>query len=229
MRVLTSLLIATAATGCGAVATNTSHGVTRGELGGNVAVVFTNASPEKMCDLHMNVEGSDKFGDNWLAQGGLDVGKSAEFKIKPGKYKATWSTCRQGADGAWFAGTLTQETGFEVKEATQLFAFVADTVAPTKRAAPRDFHKMVKFPGQQIGGPVVAVAPAPPVPTTEPISKADAKKGPAKVAETKTSMGDFIDYKSAYKNTKGKQLKPKASVKRAHDVSTAKVGYVDKK
>jgi hypothetical protein len=210
--------------GCGAYATHDSRGITAKEYAGTTAIVFTNASPDPMCGLFMTQDGNGKYGDNWLP-GQLPTGKSVEFKIKPGKYKATWNTCKQG-EKPYYAGTLTHDTSFELKEATQLFAFVADTVAPTQRAAPKDFHKLVKFPGQEVGGnPQLASRPAPAVPT-EPAEE-QPKTSPK--AAPKADMGAFIDYKAARKNMAGKHMKPKASLKRAHDVSSARVGYVEGK
>ena len=77
-----------AVTGCASGA-----GQTKRELAGSIKVVFTNASPQPMCDLQMTLEQSSQFGDNWLPAGGVPSGASIEFKVKPGKYKATWSTC----------------------------------------------------------------------------------------------------------------------------------------
>jgi hypothetical protein len=99
------------------------------------------------------------MGDNWLPEGGLPSGKSVEFKIRPGKYQATWSTCRDG-DATYYAGTLIADTSIEVDgQQTQLFAYIADNVAPTKRAPvlTRDY-KIVKFSGQPIG-PIDRTAP----------------------------------------------------------------------
>src|SRR5262245_49878965 len=137
--------------GCGAYATG-AGGETRAKYSGGVPLVFTNATPQTMCELHMSFEVDPKFGDNWLPRGGLPSGQSIELKVQPGKYKATWNTCKKASDKLYYAGTLIGETAFFVNDQTQLFTYVADNVAPTKRAPPRDFFTMVKFSGQPICG-----------------------------------------------------------------------------
>jgi hypothetical protein len=193
-----------------------SHGITRKEYTGKVSLVFTNATAGKMCALYITQDAGGKFGDNWLPSGGLDSGQSLRVKVKPGTYKATWNTCKPtDADPAWFAGTLTKEASFEVKEPTQLFAFVASSVAPTKYAHAEDFHKLVRFPGQQIGAaPAVVAKTEEPAVEAKPVAKAD--------------MSTFIDAKAASKFTASK-LKPAASIKRTHDVTTDQVGYASKR
>lgn len=215
------LLAAMSMVGCASMMSDDARFETRNQHAGTVPLAFTNASPDRMCGLYMTQEGG-KFGDNWLPVEGLPVGKSLEVKVKPGKYRATWNTCKQGSKPQ-YAGTLTMETSFDVKDQTQLFAYVADTVAPTKRAAPRDFYKMIKFPGQEVGLQVAQQQE-----TSEPAPEPAKMQKPDKA--DKPDMGAFIDYKAAYKNTHGKVLKPaKASLKRTHDVSSARVGYVEKR
>ena len=206
--------------GCSTMLAHESRGKTRKEHAGNTALVFTNATSQTMCGLHIAFDHGDAFGDNWLPREGLPSGKSIELKVKPGKYKATWNTCKQGKQ-PYFAGTLTAETSFNVNEATQLFAFVADHVAPTKRALPRDFHKMVKFAGQEI-----VPLGAQPTSTIAEVSEPEAAPAPA---PTKVDLGAFIDHQAARKNLASKTAaKPKASLKRVHDVVNAKAGYVQR-
>ncbi|HEU0032715.1 MAG TPA: hypothetical protein VFQ53_18920 [Kofleriaceae bacterium] len=218
-------IVVGAAGGAGCVATTGpgSRGQSLADHKGNVSLVFTNASPAKMCALRMTFEDDKDFGDNWLPAEGLASGKSITFKVQPGKYKATWNTCKPaGSEQPYYAGTLTQELAFEVGDATQLFAYVADTVAPTSRAAPVDFHKLVKFAGQTVGGRAIedqiAAAPAPAVPNE--LAVKDGKK-PAR-----SSMSEFVDRKPARKGTAVSKRAPiKASLKRSHDVATESVGY----
>src|SRR5688500_481376 len=81
--------------GCAAGAGG-ARGSTHAQHAGSVQVIFTNATPDKMCDLHMSFEDQKDMGDNWLPEEGLASGKSVEFKVKPGKYQATWATCKNG-------------------------------------------------------------------------------------------------------------------------------------
>lgn len=211
--------------GCGAMTGPGSRGQTLDQHRGSIALVFANASPQKMCALRMAFDEAESFGDNWLPAEGLPTGKSITFHVKPGTYKATWNTCLPRTDAEpYYAGTLTQELAFEVGEATQLFAFVADTVAPTSRAAPEDFHTLVKFAGQRVGGrstPQVASTPAPTVPN-ELTTAADPPK--------RTSMREFVDRDAKRRSTRkgtpvSKRTAGKASLQRQHDLSSASVGY----
>ena len=219
-------------TGCAAGAGG-SRGVTLREHAGETQVIFTNATPGKMCELHMSYEDNRDMGDNWLPANGLPSGKSIEFKIRPGKYQATWSTCSQGK--GYFAGTLIGETGIGVDgQQTQLFAYVADTVAPTKRAPVlgRDYH-VVKFSGQPVG-PIDRSAPAPTVDAFA-VAEASLTRGknnaPPKVDPGSRfeafSAKDMIDpdAKRAAKAKKGKRAKVRPSLDRKHDVAAANVGY----
>jgi hypothetical protein len=135
--------------GCVSAAAREPRGATKLEMAGNVSLVFTNASPDPVCELSIAPDSRDDYGDNWLPPEGLASGKSADFKVKPGKYKAVWSTCR-APNKPYYAGTMWREMAVDVADATQLFAYVASNVAPTSRAAPRDFHKLVRFAGQAI-------------------------------------------------------------------------------
>ena len=220
--------------GCGMYATGgAGRGETRAKYSGGVPLVFTNATPQTMCELHMSFEIDPKFGDNWLPKGGLPSGQSLELKVQPGKYKATWNTCKKASDKVYYAGTLIGETSFFVNEQTQLFTYVADNVPPTKRAPPRDFYAMVKFSGQPIGGPADYVPPPPPQrdeppPAREAIAKADkagVKQKPAKATPVKTSdkldTRDLIDRKARVQRKK--PIKP--SLGRGHDLADSKVTY----
>ncbi len=223
----TTLLMGLAfATGC-ASTSGSSHGTTHRNHAGSIQVVFTNASPEKMCELHMSFVDQKDFGDNWLPANGLASGKSVEFKVKPGKYKATWSTCKTSDSKPYYAGTRIGELGIEVDQQTQLFAYIADTIAPTKRAPAlgRDY-KLVRFQGQPIetiantapakvdafaaaeaglssrgnAKPVADAEPAKPVADAEPAKPDDAK--PAKF-----NARDLVDPKA--RKTK-RAIKPSA-------------------
>jgi hypothetical protein len=194
MRAHLSIVLALVASGC-AVSAGESRGVTRGQLAGTTSLVFTNATSDSMCSLRIQRDGSKSYGDNWLPAGGLASGKSIDLKVKPGTYMATWNTCRQ-PNQPYFAATLTSETAFTIKDARdakQLFAYVASNVAPTKYAAPRAYHAMVRFQGQtidmnnKIDVPVTTVALKP-----EPQAE-DATK---RVAAKRVDLGEFVDKKA---------------------------------
>nr|MBA3820588.1 hypothetical protein [Deltaproteobacteria bacterium] len=160
LRLSYGLVIGLAITGGCAASTGASHGVTYREYVGTTTVVFTNASPEQMCELHMSFEDRRDYGDNWLTPAGLPSGKSIEFQVRPGTYKATWNTCKKSATTPYYAGTATGELAIHVTQQTQLFAYTADVVVPTKRAAAlgRDYQ-VVRFPGQAIEA-IAQTAPA---------------------------------------------------------------------
>ncbi|MBA3395720.1 MAG: hypothetical protein H0T89_23955 [Deltaproteobacteria bacterium] len=237
MRSTTTLLMGLAfATGC-ASTTGSSHGVTHREHVGSIQVVFTNASPETMCALHMSFEDQKDFGDNWLPEAGLPTGQSVEFKVKPGKYKATWNTCKTSESKPYYAGTKIGELGIEVDQQTQLFAYIADTIAPTKRAPAlgRDY-KLVRFQGQAIET-IARTAPAKvdafaaaqadlasrsnakPAPAAEPVAAAEPAKPDAKPA--KLDARDLVDPKARRTTKRG--MKP--TLDRKHDVAAASVKY----
>jgi hypothetical protein len=220
--------------GCGAY--GAASGQTYAKYSGTVPLVFTNATPQTMCELHMSADVDPKFGDNWLPKGGLASGQSVEFKVQAGTYKATWNTCKKASDKLYYAGTLIGDTAFVVNDQTQLFTYVADNVPPTKRAPPRDFYTMVKFSGQPIGGPPDAAPPPPPEAEPAPaahdaVAKADpkAKKGAKPVKATpaasdKLDARDLIDRKARI----GKKKPIKPSVGRGHDLADSKVTYGQK-
>jgi hypothetical protein len=162
--------------GCSTAASQRPHGETLRAYAGGIPLVFTNATPDKMCGLYMSDDGDMDYGDNWLDARGLPSGVSVEMHVKPGTYKARWETCPKKGSLPTFAATLWREMAFEVDHETQLYAYVADSVPPTKRAAVlgRD-HVKVMFQGQAVApigsqqAPVMiakkeTVAPPPPVP-----------------------------------------------------------------
>jgi hypothetical protein len=142
-----SLLLA----GCFSVAE--THGDTAKDYSGSVALTFTNASPDRVCHLYLSYEQEDAYGDNWLSEAGLASGQSANFKVRPGTYKAKWSSCRDAQDVkqqklvATYAATMVHQNAFDLKEPTQLFAFIATSTAPTKFAAVKAHTKLVRFEG----------------------------------------------------------------------------------
>ncbi len=215
MRTPNSIVLALVVTGC-SIAGTTNHGVTRAELAGTASVVFTNATPEPICNMQIQHDGARAFGDNWLPAE-LPSGSSIDLRVQPGTYMATWNTCKR--DGKpYHAGTLVGQNAFTVKDGkdmVQLFAYVADTVAPTKRAAPRDFHTMVKFPGQICDGQVAAIDS-----TSRP------KEQKTVAAADPHDMSEFIDTKA----TKTKRKTPmKASLDRKHDLGDRRVGFAVRK
>ena len=140
-----------------------SHGTTAKQYTGTVDVVFINATPDKVCGLYMSYDNETDYGDNWLPVAGLPVGKSAEFKVKPGTYKAKWNACKDVADAPTitYSATLVGGTAFPVDTDLQLYAFVSDGTPPTKRAVPRPHMKMLKFIGQTTNLPVMPPVTAP--------------------------------------------------------------------
>jgi hypothetical protein len=218
--VLTVGLLLTGACAAGA---GGSRGVTHREHMGSVQVIFTNATPERMCELHMTFDEQRDMGDNWLPAGGLASGKSAEFRIKPGTYQATWSTCKDG-DKPYYAGTLIGDTSIDVGQQTQLFTYVADTVAPTKRAPVmgRDYQ-VVKFSGQAIGA--IAAAPAAKRDAFAAVER-ELGRGKAPLAAEPAkfepfSAKDMIDPKAKKK----KRAAVRPSLDRKHDVAASNVRY----
>jgi hypothetical protein len=138
MEVMRSIpLLVIALVGC-VSAVQAPRGGTMKEMVGEVTLVFTNASPEPMCELNISLDGKDDHGDNWLPVGGLPSGKSVDFKVKPGKYKAVWATCKK-PNKPYYAATRWRDSAVEVTEPTQLFAFIASNRSPTSYdAAPQD-------------------------------------------------------------------------------------------
>ena len=143
-----ALLAVSLLTGC--LTYQESRGVTAKEHAGTVDVVVVNATPETMCGLYMSFDQDVDYGDNWLPRGGLPVGKSIAFKVKPGTYKAKWNSCKDISDAptATYSATLVAGTAFPILESLQLYAFVSDGTPPTKRGMPVPKLKMVKFIGQ---------------------------------------------------------------------------------
>lgn len=214
--------------GC-AVATGESRGVTQKQFAGTVSVVFTNASPDPMCGLHMAFDSDQKYGDNWLPAGGLASGKSIQLKMKPGKYKANWNTCKAGAK-PYYAGTLASEWAFQVKDPIQLFAYIADSVAPTKRAPLADLHKMVKFVGQPIGPNTGIVAE---ISRESPPSESDAQVSVAEAPPLKfdaSQWNQWIDLKEAAAHkraaTRTSSKAMTASLRRTHNIADAQINLV---
>jgi hypothetical protein len=209
---ITLLAIIACAVGCVDVGPGT-HGETLKHYAGTVSVVFTNATPNTMCNLSMSADNSDSYGDNWLPAAGLPSGKSIEFHVQPGRYKATWNTCHHQGANPYYAGTLFRERSFEVKkDALQLFAYIADTVAPTKRAAVVAAHQMVRFEGMAISADTGRVAEKPEV---------VAAAAPAEPAPAHFDAKDWIDAKAAAKKP---AIRP--SLKRTHDMAEdARVSY----
>lgn len=128
-----------------------SHGTTAKQYAGTVEVTVINATPERMCGLYMSFDDEPEYGDNWLPRGGLAVGESAAFRVKPGTYKAKWNACKDmhDAPAVTYSATLVGDTAFEIDRPVQLYAFVSDGTPPTKRAVPRRDLALVKFIGQR--------------------------------------------------------------------------------
>src|SRR5262245_58604088 len=121
----------------GCVSSPESRGNTAKDYAGTVQIVFINATPEEVCGLYMSFGTESDYGDNWL-QAGIAVGKSVQFKVKPGTYKAKWNTCRDARDRptVTYSATLVAGTAFPINEPVQLYAFVSDGTPPTKRGVP---------------------------------------------------------------------------------------------
>ena len=176
-----------------------SHGETLRQYQGGIELVFTNATPDKMCGLYMSDNADQEYGDNWLPAGGLPSGQSIVLRVKPGTYKARWETCAKHGSLPTYCATLWRETGFEIDHETQLYAFVAEATPPTQRAAVMDRdHAKVMFQGQAVApirnheavpiAPVIAAKPAAPETTPAPQKAmfADVVEKPARrTAKTK--------------------------------------------
>ena len=143
-----SILAFALLTGC--ISTTESHGTTAKEYTGTVPVSFINATPEKLCGLYISYDNDPEYGDNWLPEDGLPVGKQVEFRVKEGTYKAKWNTCRDAREAPTvnYSATLVGETAVYLDQPVQLYAFVSDGTPPTKRAVPKPRLKLVKFIGQ---------------------------------------------------------------------------------
>ena len=171
-------LLALFLVGCAGTAVQRSHGETRKQYAGGLTLVFTNATPDKMCGLYMSDNRDLEYGDNWLDSRGLPSGMSVVVNVKPGAYKAKWETCPKKGSLPTYAAVLWRETGFEISQETQLYAYVADSVSPTTRAAVlgRD-HAKVMFQGQAVA-PIGRAEPVPVAPIAEvaPVEKPAPKK-----------------------------------------------------
>jgi len=203
------LVVALLASGC-AVHSSGSRGVTRAEYRGGVKVMFTNASPVTMCELRMSSDAQPEYGDNWLPERGVASGSSIELHVAPGTYKAMWSTCPSGKDG-YYAATLWHETAVAISGDVQLYAYVADGVAPTKHAALLGVdYTVVRFEGQAIG----PIARAIQHPEAQP-EVADAPSPAAKL-----NAAAFVDPVAAKQRH---HVRP--SLSRSHDVANDSVAY----
>jgi hypothetical protein len=133
----------------GCISYTESHGVTAKQYSGKVQMVFTNATPEKLCGLYLSDDKEPDYGDNWLPAGGLATGASLEFRVKPGTYKARWASCKDAHDAPTvsYSACRVHETAIDLEVPTQLFAFVSDGTPPTKRATPRRGLQLVRFGG----------------------------------------------------------------------------------
>jgi hypothetical protein len=90
-------------------------------------------------------------------------------------------------------------------------------VAPTSRAAPRDFHKLIRFAGQAIGPLTGRVAEAE---IPEPV------QAQPEAAPEKLDARDWIDRKEASRKRTTRTKKPAtASLRRSHDIADAKVNF----
>lgn len=207
------IVLALFASGC-AVHAAGSRGVTRAEYQGGVKVMFTNASPVAMCELRMSSDAQPEYGDNWLPERGLASGASLELHVRPGTYKAMWSTCP--VKGGYYAATLWHDTAVEISSDVQLYAYVADGVAPTKHARPLGVdYTVVRFQGQAIG-PIVA--------NIEHPKRAvdDSAQAAAPVPAAKLGAAAFID-PAAAKQARGHKMR--ASLGRSHDTTSDTVAY----
>lgn len=244
MRVAARVVIVGAAlgmSGCvaGALSSSEPRGATYARYKGPVLVMFTNASPDRMCGLYMTDDREEDYGDNWLPAAGVPSGGSVEFRVKPGKYKARWDTCREGSGKPYYAATLWREAAVTVARETQLYAYVADAVAPTRRAqAMGRSYNVVRFPGQAI-----TPDPQPQRPqaqqvalraATEPTQIAgfigrvplSAEMVAARDAEPEPggfNAREFVDRNARL--TAPKQGKPKPSLNRKHELSNSTIEY----
>jgi hypothetical protein len=244
MRIAASLIsVGAAAVVAGCVSSSGAtepRGATKARYTGAVLVVFTNATPDRMCGFYMIEDREEEYGDNWLPDAGVPSGGSVQFRVRPGKYKARWDTCKQGKDRPYFAATLWREAAVTVKRETQLYAYITDSVAPTKRAAVmgRDYN-IVRFPGQAIDpdpkpqppqSQQVALRAASEPPqiagfigrvmlSAEQVAERDAE--PEVPAESFNAR-EFVDGR-ARAPAKPTQVKP--SLNRKHDLSSSGIEY----
>lgn len=196
------------------------------KMSGTATLVFTNATAQPMCELHLSLDGEREYGDNWLAAN-LPSGKSIDFKVTAGKYKATWNTCADGTK-PYLAGTMWRDTSLVVSDKTQLYAYVASTVSPTRYAMPRENYLVVKFPGQLVNpDPKARVAEEEALAALAASAPPPKKPEPVSAPAPGFKSGDWIDPKARVAKGNGKKaIKP--SLKRTHDLSEAKVNYRSK-
>ena len=140
----------------------------------------------------MSSDAQPDYGDNWLPERGLASGASLKLNVRPGTYKAMWSTCPTGAKDGYYAATLWHETAVEISDNyTQLYAYVAehaDWSAPVTR---RRLHgRAVPGPGD---GPIA-------METAHP-ARADAEPSVAAAPQPVAKFGAaaFIDPAAAKK------------------------------
>ena len=115
-------------------------------------MTFTNATPERICGLYLSSDSDADYGDNWLPVE-LQTGMSIDFHVKPGVYKARWSSCKDAKDVATtklvatYSAARIHATAVHLSGPTQLYAFVADGGAPTKRSPVKPRYKVIPFEG----------------------------------------------------------------------------------
>lgn len=234
--------------GCSIATMGATRGETEREYRGSVPLVFTNATPDRMCGLYMSFDDEDDYGDNWLPASGVASGKSVEFKVRQGKYKARWDTCRSGDKAKpYFAATMFREMSFKVAEPTQLFAYVASAMAPTKLAPPRWDMKMVRAQGQPIDQDPAVYTKR--YAGTTPVRKTREASAPAVtrylcrfcvhgipsgietgfseplVEVNRFDMSAFVEKKALVGKPGDKRDKIKPSLRRNHDVAQARANY----
>lgn len=209
-----TLLVALLAAGC-AVQASGSRGLTRAEYSGGVHAVFTNASPVKMCELRMSSDAQPDYGDNWLPAGGVASGASIKFNVRPGTYKAMWSTCPTSSSDGYYAATLWHETAVEISGDVQLYAYVADKLAPTKLAPLLGVdYTVVRFQGQAIG-PIAAATAHPARQQPEAVAASAPVPSEQPAAHASFGAAAFIDPAAAKKSHGVKH----ASLRRTHDIT----------
>src|SRR5260221_9113658 len=114
----TALVLSLLLAGC--YSTGESHGDTAKAYSGTVAMTFTNATPDRVCGLYLSYDAQDTYGDNWLPATGITSGQSVDFKVKPGVYKAKWSSCKDAKDVkqaklvATYSAGIVHQTAFEM-------------------------------------------------------------------------------------------------------------------
>jgi hypothetical protein len=214
-----SLIAMFAATGCYSTMKE-PRGVTRASYAGTTRLVFTNATPARMCNLAISSDTDAAYGDNWLPEDGLASGASLELRVQPGTYKATWSTCRDDVTQPFYAGTLYRELAFSLdRQEAQLYAFVADSVAPTKRAPVlgRQFE-LVAAAGQMIDPKRASIAA---VPSHAERRLLEGHVPATATTSTKIDLHDCIDPALAKASAKKRSAKAKTKRTKRPDVAVA--------